>query len=519
MAAASYTTDLTTYTDCTTVTGFAEATGMTDTDGTGVADSDLAIHGSVCVSESQRKSGLGSLVYTGTAPTLPTNGAFFVWFKFFAPNTLATKVNGGIRMVVGNSSANYRGWYVNGSNSYAYGGWVNYVVDPTQTALASQTQGSPTTTYATVGIGCSLLNGISKGNSYTIDIIRWGRGETVITNGDLANGYATFNGLSIVNDNPTTGRWGLFQDVGGSYLWKGLMSFGTVGTLTDFRDSNVVITIDNTEFVDSSFNRIEINNASSRVDWDTVLFTALGTASKGELEVIDNADVNFDNCSFSGMNTFIFQSNSTINTTKWRLCELITQGSAIFDNCEFIDSVGAVTMLSNNPENISNCLFESDGSNHGLEINTQGTYSFAGNQFIGYAGTNGSTGNECVYNNSGGLVTLNITSGGDTPTYRNGTASTTVINNNISVTLTGLIDNTEVRVYNTGTQSELAGIENATSGSINDRTFTFSLSAGTIVDIVVHNINYEYIRIENYTIPTSDSSIPIQQRFDRNYYQ
>jgi hypothetical protein len=81
-------------------------------------------------------------------------------------------------------------------------------------------------------------------------------------------------------------------------------------------------------------------------------------------------------------------------------------------------------------------------------------------------------------------------------------------------------DNTEVRVYDAGTsnpQVELAGIENATDGVSGGRIFAFSLSAGTLVDIVLINVTYENQRIDSFTIPGSAASIPIQQRFDRNY--
>jgi hypothetical protein len=39
--------------------------------------------------------------------------------------------------------------------------------------------------------------------------------------------------------------------------------------------------------------------------------------------------------------------------------------------------------------------------------------------------------------------------------------------------VTGLKDGTEVRVYSTGTTTELAGIETVTSGTVNNRFFTF----------------------------------------------
>jgi len=87
--------------------------------------------------------------------------------------------------------------------------------------------------------------------------------------------------------------------------------------------------------------------------------------------------------------------------------------------------------------------------------------------------------------------------------------SITIINP-ATVTLTGLQNNTEVRIYQAGTQTEVAGQENVTTG-----TFSASVQV-TSVDIVIHAINYQNIRLESVDT-TSDVSLPITQRFDRNY--
>ena len=126
-----------------------------------------------------------------------------------------------------------------------------------------------------------------------------------------------------------------------------------------------------------------------------------------------------------------------------------------------------------------------------------------------------------VYNNSGGLVTLNITDSGTTPTVRNAASSTTVVNNNTSVTFTGMKDNTEVRVYNASTGAEVAGIENATAGTVDNRSFNFSAASGLSVNYVLHNWSasapdYESIRVNGYVIPGTATSIAVQQRIDRN---
>jgi hypothetical protein len=78
-----------------------------------------------------------------------------------------------------------------------------------------------------------------------------------------------------------------------------------------------------------------------------------------------------------------------------------------------------------------------------------------------------------------------------------------------TLNLTGLQPNSEVRVYNAGTITELAGVEN--SGT----TFSTTLQVSS-VDIVIHALGYEYQKIEGADT-SANLALPIQQRFDRNY--
>jgi hypothetical protein len=126
-------------------------------------------------------------------------------------------------------------------------------------------------------------------------------------------------------------------------------------------------------------------------------------------------------------------------------------------------------------------------------------------------------GDWCFFVYKGGSITLNVTSGGSTPTVRNATGSWVFVNNNINVTLTKLKDNTEVRVYAAGTTTELAGIENATDGTTDNRSFGFALTAGVSVDIRIYAVGYYPADLLAYTVPSLDTSLPIQQITDRWY--
>ena len=84
-----------------------------------------------------------------------------------------------------------------------------------------------------------------------------------------------------------------------------------------------------------------------------------------------------------------------------------------------------------------------------------------------------------------------------------------------TLTIEPLKLNTEVRVFDAGTTTEIGGIEN--SGTSFDFEYTHDRTTDPVVDIVIHALGYEYIKIKNLSLGINDSTIPIQQRFDRNY--
>lgn len=443
MAAATYGHDLTTFNDATNAANWAEATGMLVAGGPDV-DTDLAILGTISISQDRAGVGLSSQVATETGPTLPTDGVFLIWTKFFAPNSLTTLATGGQRVLVGSDTSNYYGWYMDGSDTYPYGGWVNYAVDPTN-PNTGQTQGSPTGTYNTVGNGWNCDNEVKKGNPYNTDIIRYGRGISYFGNGDLGNGYATFAGFAAINDNATTGRLGLIQSVGGGYLYKGLMSLGSGTTAVDFRDENTAITIDNTRKVSFGFNKIEIHNVSSNVEMSRVSFTSLSLVSPGSFQVVDNATVNLDSCSFTDMDEFLFLSQTSATTITFSRCGPVTQSGSTIEGCIFSESSGAtaVSLYVDDLDKISACDFISNGLNHAMELNSNhagNSYTLIDFTYVGYASPStpaftGTTGNEVIYNNSGGHVQLTV-NGGDTPSVRNGASSTTELVTSVILSFT-----------------------------------------------------------------------------------
>ena len=511
MAAAVYTTDLLTFNDATTNTGWGEFTGMTLGAGPDI-DTDLAIHGTICITQDRAKVGLNSQGYAGTAVTLAVGEGFFIWTKFFAPNSLDSLALGGQRAVLGTDLANWYAYYMDGDDTYDYGGWKNYVIDPTVTPDATN---GTVTTYGAAGNGWLLTAAPQKGNPFNTDIIRYGRGESIFTDGDLANGYATFLGYSIINDNPTTGRFGLIQRQGTGYLFKGLMTLGTVALSVDMRVSNTSLTIDNTTKVLAGFNRIEVNNALSNIEWSAVQIESLSLVSKGQFEAIDNALIAFTSCTFTALDTFIFQSNSTILTTTFRSCGLVTQGGATFTNCTFDTPSGIAGLLIDSLSLVTGNTFNSGGTGYAGDLgsivatsaviwdNLESGYIIGTTSVLGSDVSLTPTGNETLLVNvaAGQTYTINVASGASTPSVANtGTGVVNVIAGLVNLTI-NTQDGNEVRVR----QGSFT-IQHNQSVAGGSETYSYTFIAGTIVTVSVGASGFERQTLK-YELPSSDSSL------------
>lgn len=84
---------------------------------------------------------------------------------------------------------------------------------------------------------------------------------------------------------------------------------------------------------------------------------------------------------------------------------------------------------------------------------------------------------------------------------------------NPTLTLTGLKNPTEVRIFTAGTTVELTGQENVTSGTF---SWNYDPDFVTTVDISILSLGYQNTRL--LSIPTTGNvSIPVQQQIDRQY--
>lgn len=509
MTAASYTTDLTDFEtfEGTPTTSLVEMTGFLTTQQNTFEnqDGDNPIQGSQHGSVAQRTAGAGSIVVAdGTGVTLAAGEAFFFWGVFLQARAVDLFANDGIVGFVGTGTGDFYQWTIGGSDfgRNPYGGYTNYVLDPTITTGRTQT-GTPGTTYTHVGWGANVIAAIAKGSPYNIDVIRYGRGEIIVTGGTTPDPAAEFDSIATEND-LNANRWGLFQEQFGSYLWKGLLTLGTPAAGTNlpvnFQDANRVITVDNTLRVASSFNRIEVNNTGSNIDWDAINISSLGTTARGQFEMIDGATLDFNTCVFTDMDTFVFNKGTgacnLVNNT-WRRCRAVTQGGATITSCVFDNTdSGATESLISTPTSLSlvtQCDFNRTAGTVSAvfidNITTTGTLTWDGNTLTGYGTQTVGTG---ITSTSGGALRLRFTSGTPTITIsvvNSGTIPTVEIVNaggtgtvnieqNVEFALTVTdVDGTaivgaQVVVFNADTNATITNQLTTTGGVLTTQVFT-----------------------------------------------
>jgi len=504
------------------------------------------------------------VLYNLGGSTNVSNNTFYFLVNCGVVGLLFSQASAGFTVrFAGTNTNNFFEVYVGGSDfwpgSFA-GGWTMFIVDIEQaSASPSNTGGTPpaTTAIQYVGVTSETATVMTRNtnNTWLNGIWRLPAGNAgILVEGQNTGSVDwTFSDILSVSE---TNLWGSFRSAaGGAYVSNVPI---TIGNATDsvthgFSDTNQALLWENSEFIVDGFYGINVLGSATNtvnVTWGiksgtgndatgtqgvTVQSDANQTGTRWYLDVNDaNIDsFNAYGCTFINGELFsLDQNNVEVISTAFVNCDEAVQSlgsnTSLFQRNSVVNANtldGTAFLKSVDLDNIKyNTFTFSDG--HAIEITTLGAAltgeTFLGNNFSGYNATTGST-DAAIYNNSGQSVTINVTGGNLVDTsYRNGASATTTINNNVAITVTNMKDNTEVRVFQTSTidttppytsPTELAGIENATAGTTDARTFTFSVPSGT--GITIRTFNENWIADDIVLTPTSSQDVQVAQRRDR----
>ena len=473
----------------------------------------------------------GEIVATISPVNLSAGVLIYIWV--LPLGTMDSVANYGVSAVLGDGT-NTRAYQVAGAAVAVFRhntGQPSYqciLIDTGNLPTSKALQGGTLDDTAVTEFGANYVT-LSKAlggasNCFT-DQIFYGNGGLTITITDSGSGWLADLAAKDAG-NVSDEAYGICRDLGGGiYGLQGQILLGS--TITD---SDTLSMVDQTlKFEDFSGVGIDkfgltIQGNSTGTQTITItnstLFCPVGTGA-----FLTATDINVDSFDMIGSNILNFDQNIAlctdatngpnhdISSNKFVGCAQINPGKTAFqDNTidSTIDANGAMIIDSIvSMTNISGLSFISGGTGHAIYITQPGTYTFTEFSYDGYGADD--TTDAVVYNNSGGLVTINL-SGGGTPTVRNGASATTDVNVSRTLTITGLLANTEVRIIDPSDNSELDGVENSGTSF----AYVYTYAPATTVHLVFLHIDYNYRRIP-YLLTDSDENFPFQYTTDRVY--
>lgn len=500
-------------------------TGWTSDGATVGAEPDFWYTGSYCISVLVKTSEVG-MYCTVTSTAFNSSPAKVAILKVIMTNKDSLDGNGITIRIGSGTTAYYPYTQIYTSSTYPIaGGWQVVPIDPNISGYRGTPTGSPNlgaVTYFAFRGDCAATAKSANFGVDAVDYVSYGSGLTVTGTSCTFSDFVTFD------EGTTTNRYGLVRTRDGILYVLGILTIGT-STLTTFSDSARVLVFPDGRF-STGFSGLKfgLSNASSTFSLTNCSFIGRGysngfnqTASGSDTRPIltvsgTSCAMTWTGCLFQNFGTITLTSQVTATGCTFSQSGGLTLAGGTLTACTIdrpaVATSTAYITCTNDLANISQCKFTSSGTGHAIDIQTAGTYSFVKNTFSGYATDSGTAGDRAIKNSSNGNVIINIDTG-DTPSINNTGSSTTTVNNTVTLTLTGIVSGSEVRIYSYNTTTERAGSESVTTGS-----FSYGYTdAGSKVDIVVFHKEYLYYRISNFTLPGASSSIPVSQTFDRQY--
>ena len=508
MAVVSVTAQNKRLTTSDTITGFSGIGGGTAP----AVETDFKYEGNACIARKGGSSQRGFYYLDAGTDDLSGAGTYeTVLFKYVCstPGLLESSSSGnvGMELSIGSAVGAHYDYDVQFSDTYpAISSFLTLPINPNIAGFRDRTTGSPVLT-AIDYYGLEYdQTGSSKSPNNGLDAIDLAIGLTLV-GGDGADPDGVFQDFSDFDYNTITNRFGYVRELDGIYFMYGTLKIGSA-TATVFNDSGQTLTFPEGLFAPGWSNiTIDLQNASTDVDFSSVTFLGQGTVATSDTRPVmiatgTSGDFLLSSCVFDNFADFTLTSACELNG-----CLITNQGTidlsgATLNGCTFSDHATAsgVSMITASTlANIQNCSFDNTGGvGHAIEIDTAGTYTFTGNSFTGY-GADG-TNNAALYNNSGGLVTVNLIDSGGGLTVRNGVGASTVINNAVDVLISGVSEGTSVQLIANETVGTItAGDVLAFGLADSNGEFSFSLNYegafGAGLDVI--------IRCRNQGFPTA----------------
>jgi hypothetical protein len=493
--------------------------------------------------------------FTDTAIDLSDGKQVFVWTWDRA--SLDTIENGGLGIVLGDGT-NVIGFHLAGSDFAAFRydvsvdvKWSCMMFDTSRVSdfdnvdfFYTEHEGSignlNLASITQIGLEMKTLSkALGNLENVFVDIVRYGnRGLDI--DGGTEGLPATFSETASGDrSNADQRAWGVIREYSSDvYGVQSSLTFGSSGTDSSWfeDDSGALIVFENRLIADDLYQFRVIGNSTGSNNF--ILNGAnIQSAGPGVLVDFTSDDIdgfNVQNCTWNslfngiyfGNNTdatsHIFQNNNIVNCgpvypykvpmigNSFQSVSISGVSTAVsggyYPALVWTDVVGtevsASSFINNDTPSACGILHPVDGEYNYYDL------SFSGNTY------------DIIFLGIGTLIINNLGIS-NALTYDAPNGGTVVINQAVNWTFTGIVSGSELRIQTARganpSGAELFHVE-TTDGEDIEWTFNFAdFGAGYKVDIIVHSVTYQYLRLDNITLPDADSTLPIQQSFDRNY--
>ncbi len=417
---------------------------------------------------------------TGTHDFTAGNGK--IWLaKVNAANFVALNVKGVNGMILYIGSQNTTDQYVyhvHGSDTYPIaGGWVFIPIDPNIAGYRDATTGTPDLTAIDYfAVSCDFI-ATSKSENVMMDAIDFfDSGSGLTLTGNSPDG--TFQDFVDFDEGTVGNRFAVVRTVEGVLLVIGVLQIGAFA-VTAFTDSGkTIVFVDGLCGVGWCGCDFDLQNASTFITLTDCSFIGRGSAG-GVADTRPDYTVSSSTGSltitgglFSNFREWATTSGASFTNVIFDAGLLIRHASGCaMDGCTFQNSTqGDNVAHIDSPDlgDFTDCIFPFiDG--HAIRITVAGTYTFDGNLFTGSWGADGSS-DAMIFNDSGGLVTINVGDDGTVTTFRNGAGASTVVNNNVTISMSALdpdgvgIQDVQVAVFRTSDDVQLMNEDTGVSG-------------------------------------------------------
>ena len=437
-------------------------------------------------------------------------------------NLVQTQALGGIKYVLFDGT-NEIGYEVGGNDSTGLSlstFWNSYRLDVSNSAVF--------TGHAFAGSEASLAKASITGVGYGTQHLSKAVGATDNCQIDrlsfIANGSPalTINGgtsgvpitLTTVSSDDVTNGWGLVSNPQGEQFNIFCSSeWGDIGTASSyFSQSNAQITLIGTDIGVGNFDMSVIANATGTnlFKLDNCVVVNLGAVANWDYSNSNIDTLEINNTQYVDGGTFTFPISGGTSRfckgTTFVNCGQVNPSTMTFTDNAFIGTTDVNGAMLGNGD-VTSQSFTSDSTGHAIYITSIGTYTYTDNSFSGY-GSTGTT-DAVIYNNSGGAVTINVSSGG-TPTYRNGTGATTVIESSVSVSVSA-VDSAGLPVEGCSVYMKTAGgtvVLNGNTDASGNLSGSYSGVTPALLDTTVSEVRHSSAAIpySNFTLGGSISA-------------